>query len=63
MHHIGAWTDSKFQKLVYGMPDFFKYSKIMKVQLTGIYLPPVTMLRMVDATSMYKNNQIFPTLN
>ena len=63
MHPIGVWTDSKFQQVEAGMPDYFKDSKVLKEQLTAMNLPPGTMLLTADATSMYTNIQTHPKLN
>ena len=63
MHPIGIWTDSKFQQVEAGMPDYFKDSKVLKEQLTAMNLPPGTMLLTANATSMYTNIQTLPELN
>ena len=63
MHHIGLWTYSKFQEVAAEIPDYFRDSKILKLQLSIMYLPPGTMLLTAGATSMYKNIYNRPDLN
>ena len=63
MHPIGVWTDSKFQQVASKIPDYFKYSKVLKEQLTTMDIPPETMLLTADSTSMYTNIQTCTALN
>ena len=63
MHPICVWTDSNFQQVTAGMSAYFKDSKVVKEELTTIYLPPGTVSPMVDVMSMYTNIKIHPTLD
>ena len=57
MHPIGVWTDSKFQQVVADIPAYVKDSNVLKEKLATMYLPPGTMLLMVDANIIYKKIQ------
>ena len=63
MHPIGVWTDGKFQHVAADIPAYSKDSKVLKEQLTNMYIPPGTTLLTVDATSMYTNIQTRPVRN